>query len=119
MSKDCTRTHVHLHAGRMADLMEDFCRDKVPFDGTYTHPKTAGGWTDGANSISSDIYVPPHHQPLNPEDEDDVIPDQHAAFGIVQAQQKKHEPAWKDLGLSDLLNSVPKEGVVTVKNLPR
>ncbi|TGZ85559.1 Apc13 domain protein [Ascodesmis nigricans] len=98
MSKDCSRTHVHLRAGRMADLMEDFCRDKVPFD---------------------DIYVPPHHQPLNPEDEDDVIPDQHAAFGIVQAQQKKQEPAWKDLGLQDLLNSVPKEGVVTVKNLPR
>ena len=24
-----------------------------------------------------DIYVPPHHQPINPEDEEDVIPDQH------------------------------------------
>ena len=23
------------------------------------------------------MYVPPHHQPINPEDEDDVIPDQH------------------------------------------
>lgn len=69
----------------------------------------------------SDIYVPPQHQPINPEDEDDVIPDQHAAFGIVQAQMKKHEPAWKDLGLNDLLNSVPKDGGIAIvpKNLPR
>ncbi|KAF8532481.1 Apc13p protein-domain-containing protein [Trichophaea hybrida] len=82
MSKDSTRTQVHLTSGRFADLFDDFCRDKLPDD---------------------DIYVPPHHQPINPEDEDDVIPDQHAAFGITQAQQKKHEPAWKDLGLNDLM----------------
>ncbi|KAI9652948.1 MAG: hypothetical protein M1831_006277 [Alyxoria varia] len=32
-----------------------------------------------------DILIPPHLQPPNPEDEDDVVPDQHAAFGITQA----------------------------------
>lgn len=49
-SKDSARTHVHLSSGRIADLFEDFCRDKLPDD---------------------DIYVPLHHQPINPEDEDD------------------------------------------------
>lgn len=67
---------------RDADLFEDFCKDKLPAD---------------------EIYVPPHLQPVNPEDEDDVVPDQHAAFGIQKATQKSKEPAWKDLGLSDLM----------------
>ena len=54
-----------------------------------------------------EIYVPPHHQPINPEDEDDVVPDQHAAFGIQRATQAKREPAWKDLGLDELLKQGP------------
>ncbi|PYH82567.1 hypothetical protein BO82DRAFT_401216, partial [Aspergillus uvarum CBS 121591] len=32
-----------------------------------------------------EIYVAPQFQPPNPEDEDDVVPDQHAAFGISRA----------------------------------
>lgn len=40
-----------------------------------------------------------------------------AAFGIAQAQQKKHEAAWKDLGLHDLMNSTPRDGVA--RKLPR
>ncbi|KAL7271643.1 hypothetical protein RUND412_005586 [Rhizina undulata] len=95
MSKDSNRTYVHLPSDRFADLFEDFCRDKLPND---------------------DVYVPSHHQPINPEDEDDVIPDQHAAFGIAQAQQKKHEPAWKDLGITELYNSGPQPGS---RRLPR
>jgi len=51
--------------------------------------------------------VPPHHQPINPEDEDDVVPDQHAAFGIQRATQAKREPAWKDLGLEELVKKGP------------
>lgn len=31
------------------------------------------------------IPLPPHLQPLNPEDEDGVVPDMHAAFGIMAA----------------------------------
>jgi len=54
--------------------------------------------------------VPPHNQPLNPEDEDDVVPDQHAAFGIQRATQKTKEAAWKDLGLADLMKRGPRKG---------
>jgi hypothetical protein len=53
--------------------------------------------------------VPPHNQPLNPEDEDDVVPDQHAAFGIQRATQKTREAAWKDLGLADLMKKGPSQ----------
>lgn len=74
---------------RVADLFEDFCKDALPDD---------------------DIYVPPQHQPINPEDEDDVVPDQHAAFGITRATQKKRVSAWKDLGLEELMRNMPKEG---------
>ncbi|KAK3326584.1 Apc13p protein-domain-containing protein [Apodospora peruviana] len=86
MNKDASYTYIHMQAARDADLFEDFCKDKLPAD---------------------DIYVPPHLQPINPEDEDDVVPDQHAAFGIQKATQKTKEPAWKDLGLSELMRQGP------------
>lgn len=76
-------------SARVADLFDDFCKDKLPAD---------------------EIYVPPHLQPINPEDEDDVVPDQHAAFGITKATQKMKEPAWKDLGLGELMHRGPRSG---------
>lgn len=85
-NKDATYTYIHMQQPRDADFFEDFCKDKLPAD---------------------DIYVPPHLQPINPEDEDDVVPDQHAAFGIAKATQKVREPAWKDLGLGDLMRKGP------------
>ncbi|KPM36859.1 hypothetical protein AK830_g9690 [Neonectria ditissima] len=85
-NKDSSFTFVHMHRPRDADLFEDFCKDKLPDD---------------------EIYVPPPHQPINPEDEDDVVPDQHAAFGIQRATQKSKEPAWKDLGLAELMTKGP------------
>ncbi|KAK7751675.1 hypothetical protein SLS62_006336 [Diatrype stigma] len=88
-SKDSSYTYVHMQRARDADLFEDFCRDRLPDD---------------------DIYVAPHHQPINPEDEDDVVPDQHAAFGIQKATQRAREPAWKDLGLADLMRQGPPAG---------
>lgn len=75
-----------MHQPRDADLFEDFCKDKLPND---------------------EIYVPQQHQPVNPEDEDDVVPDQHAAFGIQRATQAVKEPAWKDLGLGELMRKGP------------
>lgn len=54
-----------------------------------------------------DIYVAPQHQPVNPEDEDDVVPDQHAAFGIVQAMRRRRDIAWRDLGLGELMTRMP------------
>jgi hypothetical protein len=89
---------------RDADLFEDFCKDKLPDD---------------------DIYVAPQHQPINPEDEDDVVPDQHAAFGIQRATQDVKQSAWRDLGLADLMNKgPPKNGAASAskprgKGLPR
>jgi hypothetical protein len=51
--------------------------------------------------------LPPHYQPVNPEDEDDVVPDQHAAFGITRAMDaagsRRQEPLWRDLGLQELV----------------
>lgn len=86
MNKDGCYTYVHMQQPRDADMFEDFCKDKLPDD---------------------EIYVPPQYQPINPEDEDDVVPDQHAAFGIQKATQRSKEPAWKDLGLSELMGKGP------------
>ena len=75
-----------MHSSHHADLLEDFTRIKLP---------------------AEEIYVPPQHQPINPDDEDDVVPDQHAAFGIQRATQKAKEPAWRDLGLESIMTSGP------------
>jgi len=69
-----------------------------------------------------EIHLPPHLMPLNPEDEDDVVPDMHAAFGIQRALGQdtqaggegsgagaQREPAWRDLGLERLLDAGTKE----------
>lgn len=85
-SRDSCFTHLHLHAAHHADLLEDFTRIKLP---------------------AEEITVAPQHQPLNPDDEDDIVPDQHAAFGIQRAQQKSREPAWRDLGLQSLMSEGP------------
>lgn len=94
-SRDSSHSYIHLHASHHADLFEDFCSasSRLPTD---------------------DIYVPPHNQPLNPEDEDDVVPDQHAAFGITRALagakkagEEGREKAWKDLGLAELMERGP------------
>lgn len=79
-----------MHASHHADLLESFTN------------KTS-------SQISPEnIYVPPHLRPVNPEDEDDVVPDQHAAFGIQRATQARKEPAWRDLGLEELLGRGPR-----------
>ncbi|KAH7033349.1 Apc13p protein-domain-containing protein [Microdochium trichocladiopsis] len=89
MNKDGCYTYIHMQRPRDADLFEDFCKDKLPDD---------------------EIYVAAQHQPINPEDEDDVVPDQHAAFGIQKATQRSKESAWKDLGLGELMSRGPPAG---------
>lgn len=69
-------------------MLEDFARVKLP---------------------AEEIDVPAKHQPSNPDDEDDIVPDQHAAFGIQRATQKAREPAWRDLGLDRLMTDRPPE----------
>ena len=67
--------------------------------------------------------------PINPEDEDDVVPDMHAAFGINRAMGQTGMPApsgersgrgnlggraeevWRDLGLEELVNGVTRMNV--------
>jgi hypothetical protein len=88
-NKDAHFTSLHLHRARDADLFEAFAKDRLPSD---------------------DIYVPAHHQPVNPEDEDDVVPDQHAAFGIQKATALRREPAWRDFGLAELMAKGPEPG---------
>ena len=75
-----------------------------------------------------EIYLPPHLMPINPEDEDDVVPDMHAAFGINRAMRQSQgvggesgaaaqarEPAWRDFALEELVIRGPRaaEGQAT------
>jgi hypothetical protein len=85
-SRDSSHHHLHLHAPRHADLFEDFNRTTLP---------------------QEDVNINPQHAPPNPEDEDDVVPDQHAAFGIQRATQARREPPWRDLGLDELVRAAP------------
>lgn len=78
-----------MHQSHHADLLEQFTN------------------LTSSQLAPEDIYIPHHLQPVNPEDEDDVVPDQHAAFGIQRATQNKREPAWRDLGLDELLSRGP------------
>ncbi|MCJ1329800.1 hypothetical protein MMC10_006481 [Thelotrema lepadinum] len=93
MSKDSSHHYIHFKSSHLADLFEEFSRPHLP---------------------NEEIYVPAQHQPINPEDEDDVVPDQHAAFGIQRATQAKREPAWKDLGLEELVIRGPKDDSAAV-----
>ncbi|KAF2197037.1 Apc13p-domain-containing protein [Delitschia confertaspora ATCC 74209] len=89
MTRDSSATYLHLHTPRIADLFEEFTRSRLS---------------------PEEIYVPPSQEPVNPEDEDDVVPDQHAAFGITRATMGKKEPAWRDLGLEELVTRGPTTG---------
>jgi hypothetical protein len=89
-NKDASFTYVHMQRSRDVDVFEDFAKEKLPAD---------------------EILVAPQHRPINPEDEDDVVPDQHAAFGIQKATQRTRESAWKDLGLAELMKKGPGPGV--------
>ncbi|KAK3113529.1 hypothetical protein LTR53_009107 [Teratosphaeriaceae sp. CCFEE 6253] len=102
MSRDSSFTYIHLHAAHHADLLEDFTRQT-------SNPI---GGARGKLIASEDIYVAPQHQPINPDEEDDVVPDQHAAFGIQRATQRAQgrEPAWRDLGLEGLMSGGPPTG---------
>jgi len=84
MLKDSQRSHVHLVKPRIVDIMDDWGNDRLP---------------------DEDIDIPLAHQPANPDD-DDVVPDQHAMLGIPRAQRPP-EPAWRDLGLQELMHRGP------------
>ncbi|OJD14656.1 hypothetical protein AJ78_05009 [Emergomyces pasteurianus Ep9510] len=130
-SKDSSPNHIHFHHPRLADLFEDFNRPYTSIfpsnastgtgasslnthnpaattaSTTINNPSTNSSSTNPA-AINSflpveDIYLSPQHQPVNPEDEDDVVPDQHAVFGITRAMDARREVVWRDLGLEELM----------------
>ncbi|KAL4887353.1 Apc13p protein-domain-containing protein [Aspergillus karnatakaensis] len=103
-----------MHHPRLADYFEDFTRPHTSQTATLSSSSSASHlYHANANNSSpslipsflpiEDIYVPPQYQPPNPEDEDDVVPDQHAAFGITRAMDKRREAVWRDLGLETLV----------------
>ncbi|KAJ5121456.1 uncharacterized protein N7515_009417 [Penicillium bovifimosum] len=113
-----------MHQPRLANYFEEFTR---PHTSTTNHSITdphnssaanREATNAGANAVTygstspatipsylpiEDIYLPPQHQPPNPEDEDDVVPDQHAAFGIARAMERRRTAIWRDLGLEALV----------------
>ncbi|CAI7594944.1 unnamed protein product [Penicillium crustosum] len=128
MSKDSSASYLHMHQPRLADLFEEFTR---PHTSTATNSTTDPHNANSASAASreaasaaanaipygsaspstipsylpiEDIYVAPQYQPPNPEDEDDVVPDQHAAFGITRAMERRRDAVWRDLGLEALVN---------------
>lgn len=70
----------------------------------------ASGTVAGNNAIPfDDIQIPSHLEPPNPEDEDEVVPNQHAAFGITKAMAARdnRERQWRDFdSLTDLVRGV-------------
>lgn len=52
-----------------------------------------------------DIMIPPEHQPVNPESENEV-PNQEAVNGIARANRPR-EPAWRYLGLTEMATRAP------------
>ena len=120
-----------MHHPRLADYFEDFTRPYTSqtISSTSPHHYHHHGMTTGPNGLPTpanvnanltygstgsnssipsflpveDIYVLPQFLPPNPEDEDDVVPDQHAAFGITRAMDRSRDAVWRDLGLEALV----------------
>lgn len=138
MSRDSSHTYIHMHSGHHADLFEDFCRPPSSSSSSSNNATTGPNTTHTTNDPSmqnlpgaflpfESINLPPHLQPINPEDEDDVVPDMHAAFGIMRALGRGEErgvvtePAWRDLGLRALVDGGVKKttGMETVTGAKR
>lgn len=72
-----------------------------------THLASATTHASGALIAHDELDVPAHLLPPNPEDEDDVVPEMHAAFGIVGAMGGRGERAWRDFGaLEEMVKGV-------------
>ncbi|KAK2754500.1 hypothetical protein FQN54_006901 [Arachnomyces sp. PD_36] len=106
MSKDSSPSHIHFHHPRLADVFEDFTRPHTSLFSNLSSNANSSPVTVPSFLPIEEIYVPPQYQPLNPEDEDDVVPDQHAAFGITRAMDGGREVVWRDFGLEELARGV-------------
>lgn len=146
-----------MHFSHHADLFEDFCRPPSLYTSNTSTadpnnvPNNANGNGSTLNNNTGDpnttnlpgyflpfeeIHLPAHLMPLNPEDEDDVVPDMHAAFGITRALGQggvgpggdvsgalgagaQRELVWRDLGLERLVEGGPSPGDRVIPNLKR
>jgi hypothetical protein len=141
-SKDSSATYLHMHQPELADLIEEFTKPHTSAaaassnssnNHTHTQPPTTHQSSTNPNATTTypsssspstipsylpieDIYLQPQYQPPNPEDEDDVVPDQHAAFGIARAMERRREAVWRDLGLEALVNGQGHGGGVVAAN---
>lgn len=141
MSKDSSHTYIHFHASHHADLFEEFCHPpSLSVNVNSTNSLNVQLPSSGATHDPSDpslqhipghflpfesINLPSHLMPVNPEDEDGVVPDMHAAFGIARAMDQSgmpeasgersgrgvlgsgnREDVWRDFGLEDLVAGV-------------
>jgi hypothetical protein len=78
--KDSERSHIHIDP-RIALYFEEWTKSKPDFD---------------------DILVPPEHQPLSPDDDDSINPDQGSSLLIGSSVKKPKLSAWDHLGLREL-----------------
>ncbi|TKA41445.1 hypothetical protein B0A54_06348 [Friedmanniomyces endolithicus] len=116
-SRDSSFTYVHLHSPHHVDLLEDFTRLPRPTTASTTTTSSSFATNPSTSSrgrllLSEDIYVEARHQPVNSDEEDDVVPEQHAAFGIQRATLRAlgRETAWRDLGVEGLMGGGPPVG---------
>ncbi|KAK1140711.1 hypothetical protein N8T08_009912 [Aspergillus melleus] len=113
--EDFTRPHTSLlTSSSNAGTTTTTTTTHAPTTSNTNNGATSGGTTTVTYGSSSptlvpsylpieDIYVAAQYQPPNPEDEDDVVPDQHAAFGIARAMERRREAVWRDLGMEELM----------------
>lgn len=144
MSKDSSFTYVHFHASHHADLFEEFCHppsstgNTIGGNGTLNAGRATTATTDPSDPSLAhvpghflpfeSINLPPHLMPINPEDEDGIVPDMHAAFGINRALGQagapeasgeqsgrginaRAEDLWRDFGLENLANGITNLGL--------
>ena len=153
MSRDANATYIHLHASHHADLFEEFCHPPSTTNTSNTSNSTSNtnqahqpslatnaalpsSTTDNSGLTTlpghflpfEEIFLPSHLMPVNPEDEDGVVPDMHAAFGINAALGQggvmgvnhgtgegsgrgvQREEVWRDLGVEALVDGYGHQG---------
>jgi hypothetical protein len=82
--RDAERSHVHMSKPRVALFYTDWLKTKLEHE---------------------NITVPPVHQPVNPDDDEDAVADQHAPSDIRNG--RKRELRWKALGLKERMELDP------------
>ncbi|KPI38076.1 uncharacterized protein AB675_1034 [Cyphellophora attinorum] len=135
-TSNTNNSHTHAHRSSLTNTPHhpmNLIGPPTHFPPTTTNGPGGGGSTDHGQAnlpghfLPYDpIPLPRHLEPVNPEDEDGLVPDQHAAFGILRARggdlgangvggvnsegggmgavaNTNGEGVWRDLGLERVL----------------